>query len=126
MGKRSFVCRSFLGGQLSLHVHAIFFIFWLLWYCVDVLISGGSVSFPKHFVTMVYVLGVLRHLKFRFPDHFYLHVILSRLISLFILVVFFTYFCLGISDKDALLVKYISCTICIFLRNTGKHDMCSG
>ena len=24
------------------------------------------------------------------------------------------------------IVKYVSCTICIFLRNTGKHDMCSG
>ena len=38
---------------------------------------------------------------------------------------FFTYFCLRISEEDALLVKYISCKFCIFLRSTGKHDMCS-
>ena len=50
---------------------------------------------------------------------------LCRLMSLFMLV-FFTYFCLGISEEDALLVKYLSCTICIFLRNIGKYDMCSG
>ena len=40
--------------------------------------------------------------------------------------VFFIYFCLEISEDNALLVKYLSCTMCIFLRNTGKHDMCSG
>ena len=40
--------------------------------------------------------------------------------------IFFIGFCLGISEEDALLVKYLSCTMFIFLRNTGKHDMCSG
>ena len=42
------------------------------------------------------------------------------------MLIFFTYFCLGISEEDALFVKYLSCTICIFLRNTGSYDMCSG
>ena len=37
----------------------------------------------------------------------------------------FIYFCLGISEEDALLVKYISCKFCIFLWSTGKHYMCS-
>ena len=50
---------------------------------------------------------------------------LSRLKSLFKLI-FFSYFCLKISEEDALIVKYLPCTMCIFLRNTGKHDMCSG
>ena len=40
------------------------------------------------FFTMVYVSWVVSHLKFRFPDHFCLNVTLSRLISLFMLVVF--------------------------------------
>ena len=39
--------------------------------------------------------------------------------------IFLHIFCLGISAEDALLVKYISCKFCIFLRSTGKHDMCS-
>ena len=58
-------------------------------------------------------------------SYFYINVTLFRLIYLFMLI-FFTYFCLGISEEDALLVKYQSCTICICLRNTAKHDMCSG
>ena len=74
---------------------------------------------------MVYVSGIVSHVKFTFPGHFPINVILSRVISLFMLI-FFTGFCLGISAEDVLLVKYISCTMCIFLRNTGKHDMCSG
>ena len=68
---------------------------------------------------------IVTHLKFTFPDHFPLHVILSRVISLFMLIFFMGFF-LGISEEDALLVQYVSCTVCIFLRNTGKHDMCSG
>ena len=119
------MCRSSLGGQLSLHVHTTISVFGFLWYCVDVLIYVGTVSLPKHFFTMVYVSGIASHLKFRFRCHFYINVTLCRLISLFMLI-FFTYFCLGISEEDALLVKYLLCTICIFLRNTGKYDMCSG
>ena len=74
---------------------------------------------------MVYVSGIVSHLKFTFPGNFPIYVILSRVISLFMLI-FFTGFCLEISEEDALLVKYVSCTKCLFLRNTGKHDMCSG
>ena len=126
MGKRSFICRSSLGGQLFSACQYYFFQFLaFLWYCVDVLIYGGTVSLPKHLFKMVYVSGIMSHLKFTFPYHFYINVTLSRLISLFMLI-FFTGFCLGISEEDALLVKYLSCTICIFLRNAGKHDMCSG
>ena len=39
--------------------------------------------------------------------------------------IFLQFLVWGISEEDALLVKYLSCTICIFLRNTGKHDMCN-
>ena len=84
-----------------------------------------SLSQNIFFFKMVYVSGVASHLKFAFCYHFYINVTLYRFISLFMLI-FFTGFCLGISEEDALLVKYLSCTICIFLRNTGKHDMCSG
>ena len=64
------------------------------------------------------------YLKFTFTYHFYINVTLSRLISLFMLI-FFIYCCLGISEEDGLLVKYLSCKMCIFLRNIGMHDMCS-
>ena len=50
---------------------------------------------------------------------------LEAYISLHIDIVLFTYFCLGISAEHTLLVKYISCKFCIFLRSTGKHDICS-
>ena len=103
----------------------LFPVFAFLWYCVDVLIYGGTVSLPKHFCKMFYVSGIASHLKFTFPYHFCINVTFARLISLFMLI-FFTGFCLGISEEDALLVNYLSCTMCIFLRNTGKHDMHSG
>ena len=74
---------------------------------------------------MVYVSGIVTHVKFTFPDHFLVHVILSRVISLFMLIFLYS-FCLGISVEDVLLVQYVSCTMCIFLRNTGKHDICIG
>ena len=48
MDKR-FVCRSSLEGvNDSLHVDTTFSVFGFLWYCVDVLIYGGTVS-PKTF-----------------------------------------------------------------------------
>ena len=115
-----------MGGSMILCMWILLFsVFGFLWYCVDVLIYGGTVSLPKHFFfKMVYVSGIVSHLKFTFPDHFSINVLLSRVISLFMLI-FFTGFCLGISQEDALLVKCLSCTMCIFLRNTGKHDVCS-
>ena len=78
------------------------------------------------FLRMVCVSWIVSHLKFTFPDHFCINVTLSRLVCLFMLILFFLYFCLGISEEDALAVKYLSCRMCIFLGNTGKHDMCSG
>ena len=125
MGKRSFICRSSLGGQGSLYVHITFSVFGFLWYSVDVVIYGGAGSLSTFFFTMVHVSGIVSHLEFTVPYHIYINVTLFRLISLFMLIVF-TYFCLGISGEDALLVKYLLCTICIFLRKTEKHDMCSG
>ena len=38
------------------------------------------------FFKMVYVSGIVSHLKFTFPDHFLINVILSRVISLFMLI----------------------------------------
>ena len=126
MGKRSFICRSSLGvNNVSMYI-LLFSVFGFLLYCVDVLIYGGNVYLPKHFFSrMVYFLWILSHLKFTFADNFSIHVTLFRLICLFKLI-FFLYFCLGISEEDALLVEYLSCRMCIFLRNTGKHDRCSG
>ena len=43
-----------------------------------------SLSQNFFFFKMVYVSGVASHLKFTFPDHFSINVILSRVISLFI------------------------------------------
>ena len=102
----------------------LFSVFGFLWYCVDVLIYGVLSLSQNVFFKMVYVSGILSPLKFTFPDHFLINVILSRVISLIMLIFFYRFFS-GFSEEDALLVKYISCTMCIFLRNTGKHDMCS-
>ena len=88
----------------------LFTVFGFLWYCVDVLIYRGNLSLPKHFFNVVHVSGIVSHLKFTFPYHFYINK--YRFISLFMLI-FFTYFCLGISEEDALLVKYLSCKICL-------------
>ena len=41
---------------------------------------------------MVYVSGIVTHLKFTFPDHFPIHVILSRVISLFMLIFVYRFF----------------------------------
>ena len=81
------------GVNDSLHVDTIFFsVFGFLWYCVDVLIYGGSVSLPKHFFfKMVYFSGVVSHLKFTFPDHFSINVILSRVIPLFMWIFFYRF-----------------------------------
>ena len=38
------------------------------------------------FFKMVYVSGIVTNVKFIFPDHFLVHVILSRVISLFMLI----------------------------------------
>ena len=123
MGKRSFICRSSLGGSVILCMSILLFsVFGFLWYCVDVLIYGGTVSLPKHFFFQ-------NGLCFRGckPSEIYISwsFFYKWVVSLFMLI-FFTGFCLGISEEDALLVKYLSCTMCIFLRNIGKHDMCSG
>ena len=125
MGKRSFICRSSLEGSIVFLYPYYFFQF--LAFCGIVLIFSfmGVLSLSQNiFVKMVHVSVIASHLKFTFPCHFYINVTLSRCIFLFML--FFHFFCLGISEEDALLVKYISCKICIFLRSTGKHDMYSG
>ena len=40
-------------GVNYLSMSILLFHFWLLWYCVDVLISGGSVSLQNIFFIMV-------------------------------------------------------------------------
>ena len=80
---------------------------------------------PQLFFNIVSISGIEIHLKFTYPYHCYLHVkLLDGYISLHI-DIFVTYFCLIISEEDALLVKYLSCKFCIFLRSTGKHYVCS-
>ena len=123
MGKRSFICISSWGVSSVTMYILLFLAFGFLWYCVYVFIYGSTVSLPKHFFRMVSVLWLVIHLKFTFADNFAIHVTLCRLICLFMLI-FFLHFCLGISEEDDLLVKYLSCRMCLFLRNTEKHDMC--
>ena len=45
-----------------------------------------SLSQNIFFFKMVYVSGIVSHLKFTFSDHFLINVILSRVISLFMLI----------------------------------------
>ena len=128
MGKRSFVCSSSLWGASSLHVHTTFLSFGL---------------FIVVLCWWFYLWGTMSLLEFVFFDKWfmcdglwaiwYLHFLII-LISIWHFLgwnlsscwYFVTYFCLKVSEEDALLVEYLSCTMCIFLRNIGKHDMCSG
>ena len=69
------------GVNDSLHVDYTFFSFWL--FCGIVLmflIYGSTVSLPKTFFSKWFVSGIVSHLKFTFPDHFPIHVILSWVI----------------------------------------------
>ena len=80
---------------------------------------------PPNFFHIVNIFRIEIHLKFTYPYHCYLYVkLLDGYISLHI-DVFVTYFCLVISEGDALLVTYISCKLCVFLSSTGKHYMYS-
>ena len=104
----------------------LFSVFGFLWYCVDVLIDGGTVSLPKHFISKWFMFqGLWPIWNLHFLIIFwYMWYFVGLYLSL--CWYFCTGFCVGISEEDALLVQYVSCTMCIFLRNTGKHDMCSG
>ena len=83
-------------------------------------------SLPKHFFfRMVSVLWLVSHLKFTFADNFAVHVMLYRFICVSMLI-FFLHFCLGISEEEDLLVKYLLCRMCLFVWDIRKHDMCSG
>ena len=72
-----------------------------LWYCVDVLIYGGTVSLPKYFFfKMVYVSGIVSHLKlqvmkqnvkFTHTGHVILQLILDTLCSKTLLQAFQPY-----------------------------------
>ena len=48
-----------------------------------------SLSQSIFFFKMVYVSGIVSYLKFTFPDHFSINVILSRVISIFLLILFY-------------------------------------
>ena len=71
-------------------------LFWLSWaqvqwtyFCGIVLMFWfmGVLSVSQNiFFKMLYVSGIVTYVKFIFPDHFPIHVILSRVISLFILI----------------------------------------
>ena len=65
--------------------------FGFLWYCVDVKIYGGAGSLKTFFFTMVDVSGIVSHLEFTFPYHFYINVTLFRLVSLFMLIFFYIF-----------------------------------
>ena len=135
MGKRSFICRSSLGGQLCFHVHTTFLSPWLfvvLCWCFD--LWGYCLSqniFSEWF--MFYGLWGIWNLHFLII--FSINVTLSRFICLFMLI-FFLYFCLGLSDDDALLVNtyhiqsvYFSgiqeSVICVVDRNQILFDVTS-
>ena len=96
-----------LGGVIlwacRYHCFCIFF----LWYYVYVFIYGGTVSLLKLFFRMVSVLWLVSYLTFTFGDNFAIHIMLCRLICLFMLVLFFCIFCMGISVEDDLLIKYL-------------------
>ena len=77
------------------------------------------------FFNLGYVSWIASHLKITFHYFFYINMTLSRLESLCMLIFFFIYICLKICEEYVLLVKYLPCTMCIFLRNTGKHNMCN-
>ena len=104
----------------------LFSVFGFLWYCVNVLIYGSSVCLPKHFFSKCFMFQGLwpmwnLHFLIIFQYMWYF-----RGLYLSLCWYFCKDFCLGISAEDVLLVQYVSCTMCIFLRNTGKHDMCIG
>ena len=127
MGKRSFICRSSLGVNGSLHVDSTFCCFWffvVLCWCFDLwgyCLSPKTCFFSKWF--MFQGLWSMWNLHFLII-FWYMWYFLGLYLSLF--WYFCTGFCLGISAEDVLFVQYVSCTRCIFLRNIGKHDMCSG
>ena len=50
-----------------------------------------SLSQNIFFPTMVYVSGIVSHLKFTFPYHFYINAALPRLISLLLLIFFYMF-----------------------------------
>ena len=77
----------------------------VLCWCFD--LWGYSLSPKTCFFKIVYVSGIVTIVKFTYPDHFLVHVILSRVISLFMLVFLYRFlsgkFCRGC----------FTCTICI-------------
>ena len=78
------------------------------------------------FFRMVSVLWPVSYLTFMFGDNFAVHIMLCRLICLFMLVLFLCIFCVGIFVEDDLLVKYLLCRVCLFLWHTSQHHVCSG
>ena len=84
-----------------------------------------SFSIPPQFFHIVNGSVIDICLQFTYPYHCYLHVkLFDGFISLHI-DVFCYIFLSGNFWGNALLVTYISCKFCIFLRSTGKHCMCS-
>ena len=73
-------------------------------------------------VKWFFVSGIVSHLKFTLPDHFSINVILSRVISLFMLI-FLYRFCLGISEEDALLLNTYHVQ-CVYFSGIQESMIC--
>ena len=59
-------------------------------------------------------------------DNFAIHMMLCRIISLFMLMLFFCSFCLGISEEEDVVVKSVLCSFFVYLWHIRKHHVCSG
>ena len=85
----------------------------------------GVLSLSQNiFYTMVYVSGIVSHLKFTFPYHIYINVTLSRLIPLFMLI--FLYIFLSGNFWGGCFPCKIPIMYNLYIsQEYRKHDMCS-
>ena len=81
-----------------------------------VVIYGSTVSLLKHFLCIMFsVLWPVSYLQLTFGDNFAIHMMLCRVICLFMLMLFFCSFCLGNSEEEDVVVKSVLCSfLCIF------------
>ena len=93
---------------------------WMFWF-MEILSVSQNIFFSKWFMFQgLWPMWNLHFLIIFWYMWYFLGLYLSLCWS------FCTGFCLGISVEDVLLVQYVSRAMCIFLRNTGKHDRCIG
>ena len=125
-GKRSFVCRISWGGQSSLHVQTTLSVF---------LCCATAGAFECMFWEILQKLPELQNTEHVAADGILwsgcshedgqLQSDNNCQVGLYFSLCWYLckFFCLWISGEGVLLVQYVSCTMCIFLRYTGKHDM---